>query len=116
MSGRKRKTEIEKSLDKDIGARIRYRREMMNMSTNDLASQMNYSIEHIRKMEEGVRTPGIQAVIQLSEILNTSTDYILRGVEFPGVSGVCEIIQYALTDLQRLMTFAEKYRGMNSDK
>lgn len=113
MSGRRSKTKNEITLDKEIGARIRLRRKVMNLSSKDLAERMNYSTEHIRKIEEGTRTLGVKSVIDLSEILNTSTDYILKGGELVEVQ---ELLGYLITELQKLKSYAETYQNGKTDQ
>ena len=62
-----------------IGKRISERRKSMGLTQEQLAEQMDVSIQMISNLERGIKAIRIDNLIRLSEILNVSTDYILTG-------------------------------------
>lgn len=62
-----------------IGKRISERRKGMGLTQEQLAEQMDVSIQMISNLERGVKAIRIDNLVRLSQILNISTDYILTG-------------------------------------
>lgn len=62
-----------------IGKRISERRKLMGLTQEQLAEQMDVSIQMISNLERGVKAIRIDNLIRLSQILKISTDYILTG-------------------------------------
>lgn len=62
-----------------IGKRIQKRRKQLMMTQEQLAELMNVSIQMVSNLERGNKAIRIDNLINLSEILNISTDYILTG-------------------------------------
>ena len=60
----------------------------------DLAKKINISPSSISLYERGVREPNLNTLIQLAEILETSTDYLL---------GITDIKDSSVGDLQKLL-------------
>ncbi|MBE5868011.1 MAG: helix-turn-helix transcriptional regulator [Lachnospiraceae bacterium] len=65
-----------------LGLRISTRRKQLHMTQETLAEKMNVSIQMISNLERGVKCPKITNIIKLSEILQTSTDYLLTGNDY----------------------------------
>ena len=65
-------------LDK-IGARIRYQREKHKLSRETFAEMVGLSPFYIGQIERDERSMSIDTLIKICDILNVSTDYILRG-------------------------------------
>ena len=63
----------------NIGERIYELRRKNSMSQEDLAEKMNVSRQSISKWESSQSVPEVEKIIQLSNILNVSTDWILKG-------------------------------------
>lgn len=64
---------------KSIGKRICERRKLMGLTQENLAEQMDVSIQMISNLERGVKAIRIDNLVRLSQILGISTDYILTG-------------------------------------
>lgn len=62
----------------NIGERIYELRRKNSMSQEDLAEKMNVSRQSISKWESSQSVPEVEKIIQLSNILNVSTDWILK--------------------------------------
>ena len=62
-----------------IGNRIQNRRKLQGYTQEQLAEMMNVSIQMVSNLERGNKAIRIDNLINLSQILNVSTDYILTG-------------------------------------
>jgi len=64
---------------KAIGRRIRLQREQMHLTREELAEKLEVSAKFCADMEYGMKGMSMTTLNNLSEILNLSTDYILKG-------------------------------------
>lgn len=64
-----------------IGKRIQNRRKQLMITQEQLADMMNVSIQMVSNLERGNKAIRIDNLINLSHILDISTDYILTGKE-----------------------------------
>jgi len=65
----------------EIGRRIQNQRKQMGYTQEQLAEMMNVSIQMISNLERGNKAIRIDNLINLSNILHVSTDYILKGID-----------------------------------
>ncbi len=65
----------------EIGKRIQMRRKQQGYTQEQLADMMNVSIQMVSNLERGNKAIRIDNLINLSQILDISTDYILTGKE-----------------------------------
>lgn len=63
----------------EIGKRIHDRRRQLGYTQEQLADMMNVSIQMVSNLERGNKAIRIDNLINLSQILDVSTDYILTG-------------------------------------
>lgn len=63
----------------EMGRRVRSRREFLNLTREELAGRLGVSSKFIADIEYGEKGISIKRLYLLSQILNTSTDYILAG-------------------------------------
>ena len=61
-----------------VGGRIRERRKALKISVDDLAEYCDVSPEHIRKIEGGYRAPGIDVLVDICNMLRTSSNYFFQ--------------------------------------
>ena len=66
---------------REIGARISKRRKLMGLTQEQLAEEMDVSIQMISNLERGIKAIKIDNLVKLSRILNVTTDYILTGYQ-----------------------------------
>ena len=64
-----------------IGKRIQNRRKQLSLTQEQLAEMMNVSIQMVSNLDRGNKASRIDNLINLSRILDVSTDYILTGKE-----------------------------------
>lgn len=63
----------------EIGKRISKRRRQIGLTQELLAEKMNVSVQMISNLERGNKAIKIENLIKVSDILDVSTDYILKG-------------------------------------
>lgn len=69
-------------IGKEVGFRIKQLRRQMNMTQFQLAEKLCYSSERqVQRIENGEVTCPTDRLIEIANILNASTDYILFGRE-----------------------------------
>ena len=86
---------------KEIGKRIQSRRKQLGYTQEQMAEMMNVSIQMISNLERGNKSIRIDNLINLCQILHTSTDYILTGKE-----STCDY--GSLTDKMSLLSHKEQ--------
>lgn len=61
-----------------LGQRIKAAREKKHMTQEDLAAAVNYSVDHMSVIERGVKTPKLDKLIDIANVLGVGTDYLLQ--------------------------------------
>lgn len=69
----------EPSTIEEIGARIRSEREKLGLSREKFAEIISLSPFYIGQIERGERNMSVDTLLRISNSLNISTDYILKG-------------------------------------
>jgi len=69
----------DEKLLKEIGMRINARRRELGLTQEVLAERMEVSIQMISNLELGKKAIRPENLIKLCDVLNVSTDYVLRG-------------------------------------
>lgn len=72
-------TELKEPDNTAIGARIRARRESLDMTRADLAGRIPLNEKSLAEIEYGNRGISVKTLFRLKQILGVSTDYILEG-------------------------------------
>lgn len=72
---------MEKLIDnKDVGRRIRIKRDNINMTRDKLAEAIDVTPKFIQDIKYGNKGMSIETLARLSEALGLTTDYILKGI------------------------------------
>ena len=66
---------------KEIGKRIRQKRKSMYMTSADINNQIAIAPATLSDIERGNKSPSCLTLLKLSEILECSTDWILKGTD-----------------------------------
>lgn len=61
-----------------LGRQIRAAREKLHMTQEDLAAAVDYSVDHMSVIERGVKTPKLDKLIAIANVLGVATDYLLQ--------------------------------------
>ena len=81
------------SLNKQIGARVRAKREYLGMTREGLCSYVNISPQFLSEIERGVKGVSAETLYKLCEGLGVSADYVLMGKEnFADVSEIAKTL------------------------
>ena len=64
---------------KEMGARIRARREALNMSREELAKKLAVTAKTIANIEYGEKGMALKNLYKMKQILGVSIDYLLEG-------------------------------------
>lgn len=67
---------------KDIGIRIRFEREKLNLSRERFAEIIDLSPFYIGQLERGERKMSLDTLVNISMALNVSLDYLLFGYTY----------------------------------
>jgi len=61
---------------------LRYIRKERGITQQTLADDMNLSVDTVRRWESGKRKPNYEEILNLSEVLNVSTEVLFGGKEW----------------------------------
>ena len=87
---------------KACGARIKELRKKNNETQETMACNLYISQDHIRKIESGKSGASIDLLIDISQLLDVSTDYLLKGT--PVISSDARVrMLSALTELTAII-------------
>ena len=64
-----------------LGQRIRKRREILEITQQELAQALGMTPQYISAIEQGKYSPSLTALTKLAEELGVSVDYLLSGKE-----------------------------------
>ncbi|MDQ0417605.1 transcriptional regulator with XRE-family HTH domain [Croceifilum oryzae] len=97
---------MEKTMDKTaVGERIVLLRKTKGWKRKDLATQIEVSWQVVTNLETGATLPTPIQLVNLSRVLNTSTDFILGVTSTPSPHLDTETLP--MVDLQRVLENAE---------
>lgn len=66
---------------KEFGMRIRGQRKMLRLTQQELSERIHADVQHVGRIERGEKSASIDLLIELSEVLEVSIDYLLTGKE-----------------------------------
>ncbi|MFV0635309.1 helix-turn-helix domain-containing protein [Mitsuokella sp.] len=87
-----------------FGDRIRYARECLDISRNDLAKKLQLSYFTLSKYETSEREPDYQTLLHIAQALHVSTDFLLGN----------EMTQTAMDLSESELSFLMQYRVLSS--
>ena len=99
----------------DLGVRIKRRREELKMSQAELASQADFSTQHISNVENARSKIGLDKLVTISNVLDCSVDELLCGSMKSGSRSVysdeiADIIEdFSDTEMRTLPEFLRYY-------
>lgn len=64
-----------------IGDRLRECRKLNKLTQEEISSLLDISVKHYSEVERGIAGLSIDNWIEVSNILNTTLDYLLKGIE-----------------------------------
>lgn len=67
-----------------MGDRIKETRKNRGLTQENLAEQLDVSVEYVSQIERGIKMPSMQIFVKLVEVLDVSADYLLRDIVSTG--------------------------------
>ena len=64
---------------KDFGNRLKTMRKQKRWTQKELAAMLDIGLSQFNKYESGMHIPPIEKLIQLSELFDTTVDYLIKG-------------------------------------
>ena len=61
-----------------LGQRIKAAREKKHMTQEELAAAVDYSVDHMSVIERGVKTPKLDKLVDIANVLGVGTDDLLQ--------------------------------------
>lgn len=61
-----------------LGKRIKAAREKAGMTQEDLAAAVDYSVDHMSVVERGIKSPKLEKLVAIANILGIGTDELLQ--------------------------------------
>lgn len=92
-------TEGEFDVDK-FAARIHYLREEQHLTKVDLATRAGYADSYLCRIEDGDKTPSIEAISAFAGALGVSTEYLMFGEA--DTAGVLEKLRFCQRMLKEI--------------
>ena len=80
----------------EIGQRLKRLKLEKGITNSEIARELSVSQQAVYKWTSGQSTPDIQNICNLSTLLSTTTDYILKGESRDFENRLIRIVSYAL--------------------
>ena len=68
-------------LNQEIGRRIQFSREYRGLTQEQLAERISRSTQFVSTIERGKAGASLETIVNLCEVLHTSADWLLRGID-----------------------------------
>ena len=68
------------TINKQLGARIRYLRQQKNMTIEDLALEANINRNYLGDLERGTRNPTVDVLNRISVALDVTLSMLFEGI------------------------------------
>lgn len=65
----------------NMGLRMKLTRKELHLTQEDMAEQLGVSVKHYSGIERGVAGVSLETLVNVSNILNVSLDYLVKGDE-----------------------------------
>lgn len=107
-----------KQINIDVGKRIKISREKKKLTQEKLSEHLDVSVQYISDLERGVVGTSLTTLVKLCDILEVSSDYLLRGKSpefFPEIAAKLETYTPEQVEcFYRIMNEIDSFR--NTDK
>ena len=89
-------------LKKEIGLRIKARRQKLSLTQEEVAEKLEISVKHISEVERGVAGLSVENLAKLSNILGLSLDYLVKG-ESEDPDNILSLLQSVPIETKKLL-------------
>ena len=66
-------------VDAHVGARIRFRRNLLGISQTEMAAQIGVTFQQVQKYEKGSNRIGVSRLMQICQVLDVTPEWLLEG-------------------------------------
>jgi len=63
-----------------MGKRLKVERKKYHLTQENIAEMLDISVKHYSEVERGITGLSVENIIKISNILNVTTDYLLKGI------------------------------------
>lgn len=90
---------------KALGERLRQQRKLLSLTQEQLAERLDISIKHYSEAERGLTGMSVENLIKVSEVLQISLDYLIKGIDidYPVPVRMIEIYQNCPASKQKYL-------------
>ena len=74
------------SIDQHVGARLRLRRTMLDMSQSELGEKLGVTFQQVQKYERGANRIGASRLFHVARVLDVPVSYFFEGLDESGDS------------------------------
>lgn len=97
------------SADLHVGARLRFRRKMMNLSQTDLAEALGITFQQIQKYERGANRISASKIYEAACFLGVTVTFFFEGLGDPQIIAPANEVMQKLTMLPDGVELANKW-------
>ena len=97
-----------------IGTRIKYERQKLGLTLEELGNQLGVSKHGLSGWEHGRNMPDIIALAEMAKIFNIHIEDFLQPIDFFSLNNKVDNNTLVVTDKELLLI--NKFRSLNSDK
>ena len=103
-------TKLPNPIDIEVGRRIRMRRTELGMSQTQLGDELGITFQQVQKYEKGVNRVGASRLVRISEVLNTSVQFLTNQAVVREDNSVSEMLvqPYAMDLLKAYTSIKDK--------
>ncbi len=92
------------NLKAEMGLRIKNRRKEIGLTQESFAEKLEISVKHLSEVERGLAGLSIENLVKLSEILEISLDYVIKGkIDEDKWGGVSYSLKNVPTEKEKLI-------------
>ncbi|MFS2316560.1 helix-turn-helix domain-containing protein [Maricaulis sp. D1M11] len=74
------------SIDQHVGARLRLRRSLLEMSQSELGEKLGVTFQQVQKYERGANRIGASRLFQVAKVLGVPVSYFFEGLDETGAN------------------------------
>lgn len=92
---------------KAFAKRVKEARNRKNLTQEQLAEKLSISVKHMGAIEQGTKLCSVEIIVEISEQLEVSTDYLLKGMAAEQGEIKCRLEAAAM----ELLKLSEQFSG-----
>ncbi len=98
-----------------MGKRLKNERRKYHLTQENIAEMLDISVKHYSEVERGITGLSVENIIKISNILNLTTDYLLKGVTITDKDSFLNFLSNLSnedsTELLNIIKLIQKYKN-----